>query len=66
MSEVIVYQVRSVDAHGNTRTIHAYETEQKAKDAIATMKSSTGRRYIYVPVPNDPNQYWGINDVAGK
>jgi hypothetical protein len=61
-TEVIVYQVRAVDGFGNSRIVHAYESEQAAKDAIAMMRSRrSGLRYIYVPVPNNPNEFWGIN-----
>ena len=61
MNEVIVYQVRSVDAYGKQNVIHAYETEEEAATAIAMMRSRTGKRYISVPVPNQPDQHWGIN-----
>lgn len=60
MSEVIVYQVRSVDALGKQNVVHAYETEQDAQNAINMMKRP-GKRYIYVAVPNNPNEHWGIN-----
>ena len=58
---VIVYQVRVIDARGNIRIIHAYETEEAAKAAIATMRSRSQGRYEFVAVPNQPNSYWGIN-----
>jgi hypothetical protein len=61
MSEPIVYQVRALDARGNPRIVHAYVTEQAAKDAIATMKSRSHARYIIVPIENQPNEHWGIN-----
>lgn len=61
MSEPIVYQVRSVDAHGSQNVIHAYQTDDEAKNAIAMMRARTGKRYIVVPVENQPNQFWGIN-----
>jgi len=61
MSEMIVYQVRSIDAFGNAKVVHAYATQDEANDAIATMRSRTGKRYTSVPVPNQPDQYWGIN-----
>jgi hypothetical protein len=63
-TEVIVYQVRSIDAHGNERIVHAYETEDQAKKAIEMMKNKTRQRYVFVPVPNQPNEYWGINFPA--
>lgn len=59
--EVIVYQVRAVDAHGNERIVHAYESEDQAKAAITFMKSKTRSRYTYVAVPNRPEEHWGIN-----
>jgi len=65
MNEVIVYQVRSVDAEGNENVIHSYETEADAKAAIATMRRRVPRRYIVVPVPNQPDAYWGINFRPG-
>lgn len=64
--EVLVFQVRQVNAHGDQRIIHAYETEEQAKDAIAMMKLATKQRYIYIKVPNDPAQYWGINTPNTK
>lgn len=59
--DVIVYQVRSIDAFGNQGIIHAYATEEEAKTAIAMMKKRTNKRYTYVPVVNLPDQFWGIN-----
>jgi putative exporter of polyketide antibiotics len=61
MNETIVYQVRSIDIYNNQTVVHAYETEAEAQAAIATMRKRTGKRYMYVPVPNQPDQYWGIN-----
>ena len=61
MKEVMVYQVRTTDAHGNVRIIHAYETEVEADEAIKLMRSKTGRRYTQVLVPNRPDEHWGIN-----
>lgn len=61
MSEVIVYQVRSVDSQGNENVIHAYETADDAKAAIEMMRKRVPKRYIVVPVPNQPDAYWGIN-----
>lgn len=58
MSEPIVYQVRVKDGRGNVRIVHAYESEDAAKQAIETMKRHSGARYSYVAVPNDPSQYW--------
>jgi len=57
----IVYQVRSLDVMGNVTIVHAYETEDAAKEAIKVMKGKGSRRYTYVAVPNQPNQHWGIN-----
>jgi len=57
----IVYQVRAVDAFGNQRVVHAYLTEQQAKDAAVMMKKGTHKRYIYVPVPNNPKEHWGLD-----
>lgn len=59
--EVIVYQVRVIDARGNVRVVHAYETEAAAKIAIQVMRGRSGARYEYVSVPNQPKAYWGIN-----
>jgi len=59
--EVVVYQVRAIDAMGNARIVHAYVTEEAASDAIKSMKGQTNRRYITVAVPNQPAQFWGIN-----
>lgn len=61
MSEVIVYQVRTVDAEGNQNVIHAYETDEMARAAVETMRKRRPGRYIIVPVPNQPNEHWGIN-----
>ena len=61
MNETIVYQVRSIDIYSNETVIHAYSTEAEAQAAIDTMRKRTGKRYMYVPVPNQPDQYWGIN-----
>ena len=61
MSQKTVFQVRTADNRGNVRVVHAYETEEDAKKAIEVMKARSGKRYHIVPVPNDPNQYWGIN-----
>lgn len=61
MSEVIVYQVRAIDAWGNKRIIHAYESEEAAKTAIQIMRRRAPARYDIKAVPNQPNQYWGIN-----
>ncbi len=58
---VTVYQVRAIDVRGNVRIVHAYETEEAAKAAIRTMKLKSQTRYVYVPVPNQPNEFWGIN-----
>ena len=63
MSEEIVYQVRATDGRGSVRIVHAYESEAAAKQAIADMKARSGARYSYVPVVNQPNEYWGINPV---
>jgi hypothetical protein len=57
----IVYQVRALDARGNPRIVHAYETDAQAREAIAVMKQRSGARYIVVPVQNKPDEYWGIN-----
>jgi hypothetical protein len=64
MSETTVYQVRAIDVYGNVRIVHSYETNDAAKAAIKTMKKRTGQRYVYVPVVNKPDQYWGINFPA--
>ena len=61
MSEPIVYQVRAIDAWGNKRIVHAYETEDAAKAAIQTMRRRAPARYDIKAVPNQPDQYWGIN-----
>lgn len=61
MSEVIVYQVRTVDSEGNQNVVHAYETEEIAKAAIETMRRRKPSRYVVVPVENQPDAYWGIN-----
>jgi hypothetical protein len=61
MSDVIVYQVRSVDAFGNQAIIHAYESEEEAQAAMTMMKKRTSKRYVCVPVNNIPDQHWGIN-----
>jgi type IV secretory pathway VirD2 relaxase len=61
MSEVTVYQVRAIDSSGNKRIVHAYETEEAAKNAIMTMRKRSGCRYDYVAVPNQPATHWGIN-----
>jgi hypothetical protein len=61
MSDVIVYQVRVIDANNNVRIVHAYETEDAAKAAIATMRRRAPARYTYSPVTNQPDAYWGIN-----
>ena len=62
----LVYQVRSVTPSGAQTVIHAYETEDDAKQAIAVMKARTRKRYTYVQVENDPNQFWGINRKKSK
>ena len=59
----LVYQVRSVDAFENVRIIHAYETAEDAQTAISMMKSKTRLRYISVPVENQPDQFWGIDNI---
>ena len=64
MSDVIVYQVRSIDAHGNMRIVHAYETDEAAQNAIETMRKRAPGRYAVYPVVNQPDQYWGINFPA--
>lgn len=61
MSQPTVYQVRSVDAVGNQNIVHAYESEDAAWEAIEMMKKRTRNRYVIVPVPNNPNEHWGIN-----
>jgi hypothetical protein len=61
MSEVIVYQVRSLDIRGNPRIVHAYETEDAARKAIEIMRTRSNSRYIIVPVENRPDEHWGIN-----
>ena len=61
MNEVTVYQVRSVDAYGKQNVVHAYETEEEAQNALTMMKGRTGKRYVIVPVANQPDQHWGIN-----
>jgi hypothetical protein len=61
MPEPIVYQVRALDARGNPRIVHAYATEDEAKEAIVTMKKRVNARYVIVQTENQPNQYWGIN-----
>lgn len=61
MSEVTVYQVRSIDTRGNKRVVHSYETEEAAKNAIMTMKKRSGCFYDFVAVPNQPATHWGIN-----
>lgn len=61
MAEPIVYQVRAVDRKTQReRIVHAYPTPGDAEEAIKTMGKTTGNRYKVLPVPNDPNQYWGI------
>lgn len=58
---MIVYQVRAIDARGNRRIVHAYETAEAAQTAIDTMKNRTNARYECVQVENQPDAYWGIN-----
>lgn len=65
MSDVIVYQVRSVDAYGRQNVIHAYESEAAAKTAIKMMQSKTRKRYVIHAVKNRPNEHWGINFREG-
>lgn len=60
-SEVIVHQVRAIDPFGNERTVHSYETVEQAQQAIQIMKGKTRLRYVIVPVPNRPDEHWGIN-----
>lgn len=59
--EVIVHQVRSIASNGSQAVVHAYETAEEAKAAIAEMRQRTGKRYTVVQVPNQPAAYWGIN-----
>jgi hypothetical protein len=66
MSDVIVYQVRVIDAHGNMRIVHAYETDAAAQSAIETMRKRAPGRYAVFPVNNQSDQYWGINFTAPK
>lgn len=60
LAEPEVYQVRAIDVNGNPRIVHAYKTATEAKNAINLMTSKTGKRYIFVKVPNQPNQYWSV------
>lgn len=61
MSDVIVYQVRVIDAMNNMRIVHAYETNEAAEKAIEVMRKRAPGRYAIFPVVNQPDQYWGIN-----
>jgi hypothetical protein len=58
-----VYQVRAIDVRGVVRIVHAYETQELAEAAVDMMKEFNRIRYTIVPVPNDPTQFWGVDDL---
>jgi len=64
VSHPTVYQVRSVDAYGHQRIVHAYETSEQAQNAIDMMVKSNKRihrHYIISPVTNHPACHWAVH-----